>query len=315
MSYNEFIIGKRQRLSWVKETSFGAGGDLDNGKVVGYDATISPTFSQGLVEILNDGAGKRTISKKELGVKDLAFELSFKITDFEFMKYTGYEFTNVVAGSFFTHEGTLKNYIQSFLLEWVIKDDFVLELNGCAIASAIINFTKSTAGSDALISVSLSCIAKDITKKTTKNAKITKLEKEPYHFRHSKITIDNNEVLEINNGSIEINQGISADDSRYCSSELDRTIGELIPKVHRLSGNLSINIKDDTYFDNFETGEEIANTSIEFKIDNDNFATFGLVGFRIENALSPLNLEEVYSTDIVWTCNELEPSTKDNINY
>lgn len=315
MVYNEYMIGKTQRLSWVKETSFGAGGNLDNGKVVGYEATISPNFSQGLSEILNDGAGKRTISKKILGIKSLSFDLSFKIVDFEFLKYCGYEFTNVVAGSYFTHKGTLKNYIQSFLLEWVLKDDFVLELNGCVVNTANISYSKATSGSEAFIGVTLSCIAKDITKKSSKNSNIDVLEKEPYHFRHSIITIGGSEIIEINNGSLEINQNISADDCRYCSAELERTIGEPIPKVHLISGDISINAKDDTYFDMFELGTEIDNCSIRFEYDANNFAEFDLDGFRVEGALTPITLDGIYTNDVVWSCNELGIDTKDNVSY
>ena len=319
MSYQEFVIGKRHRLSWVDETSFGTGGNMaTNGTVVGLNATIEPDFNQNWQEILSDGSTGRTVAGFELGPLDLPFTLNFSPVDAKFLRYLGYDFTNTVSGEFFVHTGTLQNAIRSFKLEWAMlhTTPIVLTLTGCTVLSGTINYAKGTGDTDSMITISLQCQAKGVsvgsTVSTLASGDVTR---SPFHFRHVKVTKNDVEVVEVNSGEITIDQSIDPNDSRYCNATLDREVGEFIPKVHRISGNYNINMKANTEINQWKNGVVIEDCALEFIKDANDYIKFELDGFRIAQGVPPVVLDAVTNVDVVWRCEKFDPiETKDDLN-
>ena len=327
MVFNEFLLGKRSRLSWVDETSFGTGGNMANdGEVIGLNAVIEPDFNQNWQEILSAGAGSRSVEGFELGSLDLPFTLNFTPVNWKFLKYCGYDFDNVVNPALSTnylHTGTLMNSLQSFKLEWAIfhTTPVVFTITGVGVLSATINFSKGAGDADSFITVSLSCYAKSVsigsTPTTLASGVVTR---SPFHFRHVKLTKSGSEVAEVNNGEISIDQGIDPSDSRYCNATLDREVGELIPKTHRVTGRYNLNVKDSTEFDEWDNGVALTDTKLEFiKVsgtgaDADN-VVMGLDGFVIGSAIPSNALDGVMNSDLVWKCKGFSPLTvRDNLN-
>ena len=59
IAFSEQLIGVRERISWIAETSYGAGGTMSSGEIVGLNARIEPDFNQNWQEILSAGADDR----------------------------------------------------------------------------------------------------------------------------------------------------------------------------------------------------------------------------------------------------------------
>ncbi len=303
MSFKEFLLGKRSRLTWVDETSFGSGGDMGtDGVPVGLNATIEPDFNQNWMEILSAGGTDRTVDGFELGPLDLPFTLNFNPVEWKFLKYLGYSFTNTGSGPY-THTGTLQNSIQSFKLEWAIQHTtpVVITLTGCFCLGGTINFAKG-GGEDGegMISVSLRCYAKAISIGSSVTS-VSETTRTPFQFRHAKVTLNNAEVVEVNNGEMSIEQGINIEDSRYCNASLDREIGEAIPKTHRISGRYNINIDDNTELSLWNGESEISDCKLEFIEDStNNKMVMQFNDFIIPKAFPTVNFDEVLAPDIPW---------------
>jgi len=120
MAFTEFIHGKRSRLSWIAETSFGSGGTMTDGEVTGLDARIEPDFTPNWIEILQAGADNRSISSHAAGPLDLPFNIIFTPVNWRFMKYLGYSVSDG-GGPTYTHTFTLANTLASFKLEWALR--------------------------------------------------------------------------------------------------------------------------------------------------------------------------------------------------
>lgn len=304
ISFTEYLLGKRSQLAWVDETSFGSGGDMAaDGIPVGINARIEPDFNQNWQEILSAGSTERTVEDFEEGPLDLPFTLTFTPTEWKWLKYCGYAFTNTGASSPYTHTGTLQDAIQSFKLQWAINHTtpVVFTLTGCFVMSATLNFAKGTGeGGEGLISVSLRCQAQGVSIGSSITS-VSATTRTPFQFRHVKVTLNNVETVEVNNGEITIDQGIDTNDSRYCNATLNRAIGEAIPKTHRLNGRYSININDDTEIDLWNGAASVSNCKLEI-IENSstNKIVMQFDKFYIPQGIPSLNYDAVYAPDVVW---------------
>lgn len=302
MAFEEFLLGKRQRLSWVDETSFGSGGSMSSGEICGLDARIEPDFNQNWQEILQAGADNRSIQGSVAGPLDLPFTLTFTPVNWKFLKYCGYS-VNDAGGPTYTHTFTLANLIQSFKLEWALRatTPVVFTLTGCTVLGATITFQKATGeGGEGFISVALRCVAKAyaIGSSVTSLSSITRT---PYQWRHTVLDFDGNEIAEINNGELTIEQGIDVNDSRYCNATLDREIGEPIPKVHRISGRFNANMKDSVFPDAWATAAVIANCGLDFIQAANNKLVSTFTNFRVSQAIPPTVLDGVTNVDVPFT--------------
>jgi hypothetical protein len=303
MAFEEFLIGKRHRLSWVNETSHGSGGDMAaDGEVIGLNARIDPDFNENWMEILGAGADNRSVQDHALGPLDYPFTLTFTNVDWKFLQYLGYGVVDA-GGPNYTHTFTQSNAIQSFKLEWAMRHTtaVVVTLTGCVALGGTISFTKASGeGAEGFLTVTLRCVAKSAaigSSVTTLAA--GNITRSPYQWRHVKATINNNEVVEINSGEMLIENGIDVNDSRYCNSTLDREIGEPISKVQRVSGSLNANMKDSTFLTLWAAGATISNCKLEFiQNDTSNKLVAEFSGFKLPQAFPSTDLESVTSTDL-----------------
>lgn len=299
----EYFIGKRHRLSWVAETSYGTGGLMSSGEVIGLDARIEPDFNQNWQEILQAGADNRYIQGQAAGPLDLPFTLTLTPVNWKFLKYCGYGVTDA-GGPNYTHTFAIENLIRSFKLEWAIRatTSLVFTLTGCTVLGMTLTFNKSTGeGGEGFISVALRCVASAyvIGSSVTTLSAITRT---PFQWRHTLLNFDNNEIAEINNGELTIDQGIEPNDSRYCNATLDRALGEPIPKTHRISGRFNANMKDATFPDAWASAAVIANCGLDFiqnAVNNKLESIFS--NFRIPQGIPSTVLDGVTVVDIPFT--------------
>jgi len=73
----EFLVGKRERASWVIESTYGDGGTMSGGEIVGLDVTIEPNWDLGWQEILASGADNRNVQGREKGPLSLPYTMTF----------------------------------------------------------------------------------------------------------------------------------------------------------------------------------------------------------------------------------------------
>lgn len=301
MTFNEYLIGKRQRLTWVDETSYGSGGDMAaDGEVIGYNATITPNFNQNWQEILTAGSDTRAVEDNAKGPLSYPFTLTFTPVNWKFLKYLGYSVVD--AGSDpYTHTFSLQNTIQSFKLEWARRASTpsVITIIGGVVSSGSISFSKPAGAGESNITVTLNCYAKSASEGSSVSS-VSALTADPFQYRHAKVTIDNSEITEVNSGTINIEQGLTEDDSRYCNSTLDRTIGEPIPKIQRLTGTFNVNISDSTYWDLWVAAATISNCSLDFIQSASLKLEADFSGFKLDQPNTTGDFESVLNTDLIW---------------
>ena len=303
MSFTKFLLGKRHRLSWIAETSYGSGGTMANGEIVGIDARLEPDFNPNWQEVLQAGADDRFIQDEVVGPLDLPFTLTFTPVNSLYLKYCGYSISEGGGGGpSYTHTFAIANVIQSFKLEWALRasTNVVFSLTGCTVLGATITFQKSTGeGGEGFVTVALRCVAKAYSigsSVTTISA--GNITRSPLQWRHVALTFNDNEIAEINNGEITIDQGIDPNDSRYCNATLDRALGEPIPKTHRISGSFNANMKDSTFPDGWATAAVITNCKINFTQAADNKLEVTFASFRMVKGIPATVLDGVTNVDV-----------------
>ena len=307
MAFNEFLIGKRERMSWVAETSYGSGGDMaTDGEVVGVNVTIEADWARNYQEILTAGADNRNVQGRVKGPKTLPYTMNMTPVNWRWLKYI-MAVVDADDGGVKTHTFTQRNSVLSYNLEWAKRHTtpHVLTTDGNVVKSAVMSFQKATGeGTEGWISLALACVGRDVTP----SASVTTLAagnitKDPFQFRMVKWTFASSEVFEVNNGEITIDNGIDENDSRYCNSTYDELLGEPIPKTFRITGRFNVNIKDSTYFDAWDGGIPIAGTNtLLFDRDGtgDDQILFTFGDFYVFGGVANTTLEGVTTTDVVW---------------
>lgn len=305
MAFNEFLIGKRERMSWVEETSYGSGGTMEDGEVVGYNCRIEPTWSLNWQEVLTAGADNRLIQKRVPGPKSLGYNMTFVPANWRWLKYI--MAVTDSGSSPYVHTFTMRNSVLSYKLEWAKRatTSHVLTVTGNVVKSATISFSKATGeGSEGFLSVALAVVAQDVSAGSTVTTLTSgDLTKDPFQYRMVKWVLEGTEIKEVNNGEITIDNGIDENDSRYCNTTYDDLLGEPIPKTFRITGRFNVNVKDSSYFDKWEAGSELTGTNT-FLIDRDGSGDdqilFTFSNFYILGAVAGTNLEGVTNVDVVW---------------
>jgi len=310
----EMILGKRERLSWVPETSYGSGGNMaTTGVVVGLNATFEPNMSQGWQETLTAGADNRSVQDHNAGPLSLQFTLNFTLSDWKWLRFM-LDYTNSDQTTYFNHVLTQGNTVDSFILERAMRNDtadHVLTFTGCVVQEATLNFTKASGeGTEGMINVSLKCLAKTVSQ----GSSVTSLDAgnltlAPFQYRMAKVTLNSNEITEVNNGELTLSNGIEEVDSRYCNSTLDRAIGEPIPKIFRVSGRYNINIADKTYFDLWNSAAAVSNCTLQFLRGTNDELNIAFSSFTVTGAVSSTALEGVDNADVVFVSEGLGTTT------
>lgn len=303
----EFLIGKRERMSWIEETSWGSGGTMADGYIVGLDCTVDPNWSQGFQSYLTAGADNLNIQGRVKGPLSLPYTMSFIPTDWRWLKYLMSCADADDAGTK-THTFTQSDTITSWNLEWAKRHttDHVLTVSGNACKSATLSFQKATGeGKEGHVKVSMDCVGKSVSQGSSVTT-ITdgNIDDNPFEFRHVKVTIDGDEYKEVNNGEMTISLGWEEVDSRYCNTTYDNELGEPIPKVFRISGRFNINIKDKTLYDLWAAGTAVSG-ACTFLLDRDGSGNdqilFTFTNLYILGATAGTSLEGVTNVDVVWS--------------
>jgi len=304
MAFSEFLLGKRERMNWIVETSYGAGGTLASGEVVGKNTTIEPDFNQGWQEILTAGADNLYIQDLELGPLILPYKMNFAPVNWRWLKYLMAVSDGDDSGTK-THTFTQRNSILSYRLEWAKRHttNHVITLVGNVAKSGTLSFQRATGeGSEGLAQVALDCVAQDLSEGSTV-ASVSAITKDSFMFRHVKVTIDGTEYKEVNEGEMTISVGIDENDSRYCNTTYDNLLGEPIPKVFRITGRFNINIKDKTLYDLWAAGTAVSGTC-SLLLDKDGTGNdqilFTFANFHVFGAVASTNLEGVTNVDVVF---------------
>ena len=319
MAFNEFLIGKRERMSWIVETSYGAGGTMTGGEIVGLNCTIEPDWARGWQEKLTAGADNRNIQGRVIGPKTLPYTMNFVPVNWRWIKYLmGVTDTGTTPK---IHTFAERAAIMSYRLEWAKRHTtpHVLTVVGNAVKSATISFQKATGeGTEGFLQVALLCVGQDVTEgSTVTTISAGNITKAPFQYRMVKWTLGGTEIKEVNNGDITIDNGIDENDSRYCNSTYDELLGEPIPKTFRITGRFNVNIKDTTMFDHWDAGTVVSGSNT-FLIDKDGtgddqiLMTFG--NFYIFGSVASTNLEGVTNVDVVWAADSFTSLVaRDNI--
>lgn len=304
MSFTEHLIGKRERISWVAETSYGSGGTMSSGDIVGYDAKLSPQWNQNWQEILSAGADNRNVQGYSKGPLSYPFTLTFNPVDWKFLKYATMSVAN--AGSDpYTHTFTLANTIQSFKLEWAKRHstNHVITLTGCVVLKYELRYAKPTGAGEGRLVVVATCVAQAASPGSSVTS-LSNITAEAIKWHHVKLTLNNTEEVRVNSGVLTIDCGIDPNDSRYCNATLARAIGEPIPKTFRVFGMNNITLTDKTYYDYFDGAATVSNSKLEFiRGANDNIVfTFaglktGSPGEAPTNFDQPSNIDFAFMTE------------------
>ena len=305
MSFSEFLIGKRERMSWIVETSYGTGGTMTGGEIVGLNCTIEPDWARGWQEKLTAGADNRNVQGRVKGPKTLPYTMNFVPVNWRWLKYL-----MAVADTGTTpkiHTFTERAAILSYNLEWAKRHTtpHVLTVVGNVVKSATISFQKATGeGTEGFMQVAMNCVGQDVSGGSSVST-ITagNITKSPFQYRMVKWTLGGTEIKEVNNGEITIDNGIDENDSRYCNTSYDEKLGEPIPKTFRITGRMNVNIKDKTMFDHWDAGTVVSGTNT-LLIDKDGTGNDQLLmtfaAFYVLGAVASTNLEGVTNVDVVY---------------
>jgi len=317
MAFNEFLIGKRERMVWVAEATFGVSGTIANGEVIGTDCTIEPDFNKNWQEVLTTGNDNLTVQDRIRGPDTYPYTLNFSPVNFRWLKYL-MACADGTDGTVKTHTFTVRNTILSYSLEWAKRHttSHVITILGNGMKSATISFQKASGqGSGGHLKVSARCFAKSATEGSVV-ASVSALTKKPFQYRHVKLTLNNVETVEVNNGEMTIDTGIDEEISRYCNSTIDYAIGEPIPQIFRISGRFNLNIKDNTHYALWAAVAVISNCKLEIIRDAsaDDKITFTYSNFVIHSpGASGTNLEGPTNLDIVWTADTMTVVARDDV--
>ena len=302
----------------IYDRTWGTGGTMTGGQVVGYDCTITPNFSKTYIETLSAGADARTIAAQTKSAESLNYTMMFVPYSWHVLLYM---FNIVDSGSTptYTHTCSVGNELDSFILEWARQHttDHVITLLGNVIKSMTIAFSKPSEGSrEGNINISLDCVAKS----ASAAASVTTLtggnpSAAPFQFRNVKLTLGGSEIVEVNGGEMTISNGVNEADSRYANSTLDMAMGEPIPTVHRVSGRFNVNLKDSTFFDHWETEAAVSGTcKLEFiQAAATDKVVFTFTDFFLHQGVAPTTIDGVTNVDLIWVANSVAPVVTDAI--
>jgi len=314
----EFLISKRERASWIIESSFASGGTMSSGEVVGLDVAIEPNWSQGWQEVLTAGADDRNVQGRVKGPKSLPYTMTFIPVNWKWLKYL-YDVADGIDGATKTHTFTVANSLNTYKLEWAKRHttNHVLTVIGNFCKSATLRFSKATGeGNDGYVRVAMSCVGQDDSQGSSVTS-LSNITSTGFQFRMIKWTVNTTEIKEVNNGEITFSNEIDENDSRYCNTTYDNLIGEPIPKIHRLNGRFNVNLKDKSFYDLWAAGTAVSGTNT-FLLDRDGSGNDQLLvtfsNFIIHAGVAPTTLDGVTNVDLVWTADSATIVARDSIS-
>ncbi|MCK5281876.1 MAG: hypothetical protein KAK00_00540 [Nanoarchaeota archaeon] len=304
MAFTEYILSKRERMAWKAESTYGTAVTVD--QIVGLDCAITPDFSKGWQEILTAGADNLKVQSRIVAADILPYVMNFTPHNWRWLKYLMAVSDGDDSG-IKTHTFTIRNTILSYTMEWQKRHttSHVITLDGNFVKSATMSWTKATGeGKDGLLKVSMNCVAQGSAQGSSATS-VSAITDDPFLYRNCKLTLETTEIPELNNGEMTIDLGITEEDSRYCNSTLDMSIGEPIPGTFRVSGRFNVNIKDKTYYDMWVSEAVLTGTNtLLFDRDGtgDDQILFTFSGLIIHKGVAPTKLEGgATNVDLIWT--------------
>lgn len=317
MPTQEYYIGQREQISWGEESTYGTA--VTPTEVVGKDAEfLNPQMSQNWQPIMSAGRDNREIETQELGAKTIRFQLRFIATTWEFLKYTTHGNVSTSGSNPYTHTLSLSSTVKSFTLERAKRGNpnHVETYTGCVFTSVTINFQSGDAEGEGFVEVTAEVLGQDNQSPTTTVSNVSFPSKKGFQFHHVKLTIDGSEVVEVNSGQITIDNNIDETDSRYANTNLNRTIGDPIPKTASYTFNFNVNIHDGTFYDLWNSASAISGSSqIEFIRGSNDYAKFVFAGDTfMEEAFSQTDYNAPTNSDLVGSDTSINIEVQDDIS-
>jgi hypothetical protein len=297
-------IGRTENVVWKPEVDYGVlVTDFEDAESMGYDVKVTPNFSHNFAEIDNNGGSDAEMVALKKNTTLYPFTIEYIPTNFKMLKYnthSGVVSNDVISGGF-DHTFLTALAIESFSMKWIRPQDTdqVLDFLGVTVKSYKLQFSKGTGGKDAFVKVVMECIAQDVVEGSALSATI-KETGECYTFDTVRLTIDDIVYDEVNSGEINLDNGITDEDTLYASVDLNGKIGEPVCTKKSYDFTFNINQKDKTLYDGF-TGEVLTGVSkleiIRGATADSVEITFG--SLYIGNALGATNMEGITNTDVV----------------
>lgn len=305
MPTQEPLLGIRERFIEAEESTYGTAVSLTSAAIPGNDIIVNNKFTQGFQEILNDGSDDRLIVSKVAGPLSLTYDAKYYPSNWQRLKYV-FDIDSETGSGTYTHTLSVGNTLKSYTAEHALRhgsSPIIIKSTGNVVKKTTIDFKKATGeGNDGFVTVTDECIAQNYTTPTLQSGTFA-VSGDPFQYRHMNWTLAGSDVVEVNNGSLVFDQGISDNDSRYSSTSLDRTIGSPIATMFRISGRFNVNLFDSTYVDLWELAAVISSTNtLVFEQSATNKITFTFTGMFVEPIpMGETNIEGVNTADFVFT--------------
>jgi len=304
----EYYTGIRERIIQAKESEFGEGSSdfMNNARLFGLDIEIEPNnWSRGWTEILNRGDDSMQIYDKVVGVKNYPFSVNFKTTDWEFLKYIFDVELLEESDGVYTYKLKISPKVTSYELEWVkfhTQNPMIIQLLGAFVKSVSLTYSAGGIDEGGFVNASLDCNAKSHNLLESKTEVSLEDGLSPYRFFQSRLVLDSDEIVELNEGELNFERNINEEDSRYASKEAGREIYDPIPKIHRFNGRHNVNLKDTSLIKKWQEDEPLTgNNYIEFiKVEDEEEIAFKYEKIWINNAVPSTQRNDRTNVDIVW---------------
>lgn len=307
----EFLSGKRELNSIGKETIYGT--PVAPTYLLGRNAKFDPNKNaQKWEEILGSGSDDINV-KREIGYQDIGGTLTFTPQDWAMFYYV-FGLVATTGSDPYTHAFTnVKTSVPSFTFERAIQHttDRVRTYEGCQVNSATLNFATGGGAGGGYIDMIMEIMAEDVnngTSTTSLSAPTTA----GFQFRNVKLTLNTTEVVEVISGSLNVNNNLS--DGRYANYTLAEKKGESVPQLRRVTGNLVVNLKDDTFFDFWDGRVVIPGTNtLIFQRGANDTMTFTFTNLVIPTAPDPTNLEGINTVTLNFEAEYITPVAVDSV--
>jgi hypothetical protein len=220
--------------------------------------------------------------------------------------------TNVDHTTYYTHTFTQNTdkSIPSFSVQRVknMSSDLVDTYTGCKINVFTISWNTAGGGKGKFISCSADCLSSGFsivdTEKTTEVSPNTET---LLQSRQVIFTFNNSAYAECFGGSIVYNNNLN--DSWYGGENRS----ESNPTFVKVSGQLTVHQKDNTFQTAYKTKTSIANTQLEFRrTATSDTGVFPLTNFKIHKISDPTKIQDINVVTIDYTADYCLPVTTDS---
>ena len=297
----EYAKGIREQIGWFEEVSFNDQTGLTmtaDGEIVGYDCIFTPSFSQNIQEIANNGSDDAELKSFEKGPLRYNFTLEFVPYNWKFLKYCTHGDVTNTDNTYFTHTFTKTNDAKTFTIERAIRQETneVYQLHGCTIKNLKIDYGKGSGSKDTFLKVTAECIG--IGKEDVSIATISAATLDPFQNWMATFTYKGSTITPINNFSLVLDNGINESDSENASADLNRELNEPIPTTKRYNFSGNINQSDKSFAEDF-TGEYVSGThTLVFSRGTNDKITFSFTDLMISNAFGGTNFDGINTRDV-----------------